>query len=106
MNGFLARWAEGETESTAPSRDSEAPTAANAQVWPETTERGESRSRSPAEWKAAQLNRLFEEQGVTGKASRITAETVRGNGKRETANETKEGPDETTERPSAHETAD
>ena len=30
-----------------------------------------------AEWKASMLNRLFEEQGVTGKPSRITAATVR-----------------------------
>ena len=58
-----------------------------------------------AEWKAGQLNRVFEEHGVTGKPSRITAETVRGSGNRETANETREGADKTTERPSAHETA-
>jgi hypothetical protein len=30
-----------------------------------------------AEWKAAALNRLFREQGVTGQPGRITAETVR-----------------------------
>ncbi len=30
-----------------------------------------------AEWKAAALNRLFQEQGVTGKPGRITAATVR-----------------------------
>ena len=30
-----------------------------------------------AEWKAAELNRLFEEQGITGERSRITAATVR-----------------------------
>jgi hypothetical protein len=29
------------------------------------------------EWKARALNRLFEEQGVTGQPGRITAETVR-----------------------------
>jgi len=32
---------------------------------------------SPEEWKAAALNRLFLEQGVTGQPGRITAETVR-----------------------------
>ena len=30
-----------------------------------------------AEWKAAALNRLFQEQGVTGKPGRITAATIR-----------------------------
>jgi hypothetical protein len=30
-----------------------------------------------AEWKAAALNRLFLEQGVTGQAGKITAATVR-----------------------------
>ncbi len=30
-----------------------------------------------AEWKAAALNRLFQEQGVTGKPGRVTAATVR-----------------------------
>jgi hypothetical protein len=30
-----------------------------------------------AEWKAAALNRLFQQQGVTGKPGRITAATVR-----------------------------
>ena len=30
-----------------------------------------------AEWKAVALNRLFQEQGVTGKPGRITAATVR-----------------------------
>jgi hypothetical protein len=30
-----------------------------------------------AEWKAAALNRLFQEQGATGKRGRITAATVR-----------------------------
>jgi hypothetical protein len=30
-----------------------------------------------AEWKAAALNRLFQEQGATGKPGRITAATVR-----------------------------
>jgi hypothetical protein len=32
---------------------------------------------SPAEWKAASLNRLFEEQGVRGEPGRITTATVR-----------------------------
>jgi hypothetical protein len=30
-----------------------------------------------AEWKAKELNRLFQEQGLTGEQSRITAATVR-----------------------------
>jgi hypothetical protein len=30
-----------------------------------------------AEWKAAALNRLFQEQGITGQPGRITAATVR-----------------------------
>ena len=29
------------------------------------------------EWKAENLNRLFQEQGVTGQPGRITADTVR-----------------------------
>ena len=29
-----------------------------------------------AEWKAAALNRLFLEQGISGQAGRITAETI------------------------------
>jgi len=35
-----------------------------------------------AEWTAAALNRLFQEQGATGKAGRITAATVRHRGKK------------------------
>lgn len=38
-----------------------------------------------AEWKAAALNRLLEEQGVTGKPGRITAATVR-HGEQHTGN--------------------
>jgi hypothetical protein len=36
-----------------------------------------SKATSWAEWKAAALNRLFQERGVTGRPGRITAETVR-----------------------------
>jgi hypothetical protein len=36
----------------------------------------ETKGMSWAEWKAAELNRLFEDQGVTGEPSRITAATV------------------------------
>jgi hypothetical protein len=32
---------------------------------------------SHAEWKARELNRLFWEQGLTGKRGQITAETVK-----------------------------
>lgn len=39
--------------------------------------RWRSKATSWAEWKAAALNRLFQEQGVTGRPGRITAETVR-----------------------------
>jgi hypothetical protein len=42
-------------------------------VGPSTTERW----CAWAEWKAAALNRLFQEQGATGKPGRITAATVR-----------------------------
>jgi hypothetical protein len=35
-----------------------------------------SKANSWAEWKAASLNRLFQEQGVTGRPGRITAATV------------------------------
>ncbi len=35
-----------------------------------------SKANSWAEWKAARLNRLFQEQGVTGRPGRITAATV------------------------------
>ena len=35
-----------------------------------------SQARSWADWKAAALNRLFLEQGVTGRSGRITAATV------------------------------
>jgi hypothetical protein len=35
-----------------------------------------SKANSWAEWKAAKLNRLFQEQGVTGRPGRITAATV------------------------------
>jgi hypothetical protein len=38
---------------------------------------GQDVPQSWAEWKAAALNRLFQEQGVTGQPSRITAATVR-----------------------------
>ena len=41
-----------------------------------------------AEWKATMLNRLFQEQGVTGQPGRITAETVR-HGERRTEKEEK-----------------
>lgn len=37
-----------------------------------------------AEWKAAALNRLFQEEGVTGRPGRITAATVRHGFKRRT----------------------
>jgi hypothetical protein len=39
-----------------------------------------------AEWKAAALNRLFQEQGVTGMPGRITAATVR-DGEKQAAGE-------------------
>jgi hypothetical protein len=47
---------------------------------PDLTGRGsslESEGIPWAEWKAAALNRLFQEQGATGKPGRITAATVR-----------------------------
>lgn len=39
-----------------------------------------------AEWKAAALNRLFQEQGATGKPGRITAATVRHGERKAVAN--------------------
>ena len=39
-----------------------------------------------AEWKAAALNRLFQEQAVTGKLGRITAATVERGEKKEKEN--------------------
>src|SRR5262245_46679311 len=39
--------------------------------------RGGESSTPWAEWKAAELNRLFQEQGMTGEPGRITAETIR-----------------------------
>jgi len=58
-----------------------------------------------AEWKARQLNGVFEEQGATRKPSRITAETVRRGGSHETARGPKEGPGSRSERVSAQEVA-
>ena len=47
-----------------------------------------SKANSWAEWKAARLNRLFQEQGVTGRPGRITAATVlHGETKRNIAGE-------------------
>jgi hypothetical protein len=47
-------------------------------------EMGWGKAFSWAEWKAAQLNRLFLEQGVTGRSGRITAGTIlHGERKRE-----------------------
>lgn len=40
-----------------------------------------SQAGSWAEWKAAALNRLFQQQGVTGRPGRITAATVRHGGR-------------------------
>ena len=40
-----------------------------------------------AEWKAAALNRLFREQGVTGKPGRITAATIRHGERKAGAND-------------------
>lgn len=40
-----------------------------------------SQASSWAEWKAAALNRLFQQQGVTGRPGRITAATVRHRGR-------------------------
>ncbi len=50
-----------------------------------------SKANSWAEWKAARLNRLFQEQGVTGRPGRITAATVlHGEKKRNVAGEQSE----------------
>ena len=50
-----------------------------------------------AEWKATQLNQVFEQQGVTGRPGRITADTIRRSSNHETANEAKQSTKETTQ---------
>ena len=88
MNGFLARWSEGEPEALAQgsggnalnplpigqvANDSDA-----ARPDPETLalETG-TRSISWAEWKANELNKLFEEHRVTQRRGPLQADTVR-----------------------------
>jgi hypothetical protein len=96
MIGFLERWAAGPNfpNGTRARKTELEPESANSGVpepprVPATMERREAdpmEGRDPmdtpegipwAEWKAAALNRLFQEQGVTGQPGRITAETVR-----------------------------
>ena len=51
---------------------------ANQQNGPQTAAAPSEQHGIPwTEWKAAALNRLFQEQGATGQPGRITAETVR-----------------------------
>jgi hypothetical protein len=44
-----------------------------------------------ADWKAAELNRLFQEQGVTGQPGGITAATILHGERRMNHDETKQG---------------
>jgi hypothetical protein len=85
MVGFLEKWANLPPALTvAPKEPVNAaqPTQPNAERVLSAT--GSEREVPWAEIKAATLNRLFQEQGVTGKLGRITAATVRhGEGGRE-----------------------
>jgi hypothetical protein len=87
MNGFLGRWVEREANAPAQGGGSdglnalpivEAAPASDAsgrvpEILPEETS---PRATSWAEWKADELNKLFQEQGVTRQRSRLTADTV------------------------------
>jgi len=106
MKGFLARWVEQKADSEV--RQSDEPEAmAGVKSTPEAATAAppsrEIRSGEPieravpwAEWKAAQLNQVFEQQGVTGKPGRITADTVRRSNDRDNANEANLNTKETT----------
>jgi hypothetical protein len=92
MSAFLAKWTNIELER--PAEEGPMPPAPPAAVQacsPAASTWAEGRAQEPgasegaeheqgvswAEWKAAALNRLFQEQGVTGQPGRITAATVR-----------------------------
>jgi hypothetical protein len=96
MIGFLERWTTGpnfrngtharETEPEPESANSGVPESAPVPATMEQRQTNPMGGWDPmdtlegipwAEWKAAALNRLFQEQGVTGQLGRITAETVR-----------------------------
>jgi len=87
MNSFLEQWAEGEAQSPRRVRNGEEPPTTDAQRGPKMADSRESSSKSPEEWKAAELNKLFAEQGLTGKPGRLTAETVRHGNNPGTRNE-------------------
>ena len=108
MMGFLARWVEQGADSNV-SHDSSGPEATvGVQATPEvatkappsTEVRSAEETTRPipwAEWKATQLNQVFEQHGVIGRPGRITADTVRRSSNHETANELKQRTKETTQ---------
>jgi pyruvate/2-oxoglutarate dehydrogenase complex dihydrolipoamide acyltransferase (E2) component len=106
MKGFLARWVEQGADSEARHDRGEREATVGVQATPEVATAAppspDIRSAEPstratpwAEWKAAQLNQVFEQQGVTGRPGRITADTVRRSSNHETANAAKQSTKET-----------
>lgn len=77
-DGFLVRWAESKLELTqGPVGCAQTEEAFHDLKTPHDQQRNILRHGVPwAEWKAAALNRLFQEQGVTGQPGRITAATI------------------------------
>jgi hypothetical protein len=86
MKSFLERWAEGETESPGRGRNGEEPVT-SVEVTSEMAESRKSPSKSLEEWKAAELNRLLEKQGLAGNVGRLRPETARDGNNRGTGNE-------------------
>lgn len=77
MKGFLERWADGESEIAGPPGQVAGETDQSV-PGPETLPTETGTCAMPlAEWKAKELNQLFEEHGVTRKRGRLTADTVR-----------------------------
>jgi len=86
MSGFLTRWAQeldqadlaefAQNEPTKPSDHAEGSVGFVGATPGEISKIDEGRGTPWAEWKAAALNRLFQEQGVTGQPGNIKAATV------------------------------
>lgn len=79
MAGFLQRWANPFPPRPAgegPEGAAE-PTQPNAEPVPRAIVLEREEELPWAEWKAAALNRLFQQQGITGLPSRITPATIR-----------------------------
>jgi hypothetical protein len=84
MKGFLARWADGAGAPEQGPRRGGTETLPNAQVASEseTTHTDletlpDPRAMSWEEWKAGELNKLFGEQGATGKRGQLLETTIR-----------------------------